>query len=216
MFDIELVRILIVLGVLSVNTFSDLKYRTNYGKDRWYLILGIIGFSLLVFESLDSTEDTLWMILMVVINMTIVLVLWRINLAASGDIIILALIAVTLPVISGGVLLILVIVLVSAVVSAVFGVGYNYALNFITLYHREPLFTKYNESIIKKFITFGLAHKKRSWGKYVISIEKDDGFSITSNPIGKEFSVKNGELVSPGIPLVPFMLFSYVIVLLTF
>ncbi len=211
MFDIEIIRIGFVLGLLAINTFTDLKSRTICGSDRQYVILAAIGLGLLLVDSIDGM---LLPLLFVVINVTVILFMWRIKALASGDTLVCLVIAVTVPMLTDWGMMAFMMIMGAMFVSAVFALLYNSILNGFTLYRRETLFGEYGESALKKFFTFGLAHKKRSWEKHVISIEKGNGFSLTGSPFEKEFSVKNDQLVGVAIPFVPFVLFAFVLSLI--
>ncbi len=210
--NLEMIRIIFVLCILAVNAFTDLKERVYFGRDRYYLIFGVIGFSLFLLDSVDSLSFSLFML---VIHVTLVLIMWRIKLAASGDIVVCLVFAVTVPIVSGWILLPLFAIIGGAFAVLIFGLLYNFSLNMLTLCHKESLYSKYNVSIFKKIASIGLVHQRRSWEKHTVSVETCDGFSIKNSIIDKEYSVKK-ELVSPALPFFPFLLGAYVIVLLLF
>ncbi|MCJ8306542.1 MAG: hypothetical protein HRU07_05770 [Nitrosopumilus sp.] len=215
MFDIEIIRLCFVIGLLAINSFADFKYRTIFGSDKIYASLGIAGFTLLMFDSFFA-DDVMWALFMAVINITFVLFFWRIKMLASGDVLVMLLISVTMPVWNDWVLVVPASLITAYIISGISGLFYNLFLNFETLFRHESLFEKYSASIIKKIITFGIAHKRRCWEKHTISIEKGTGFSLTSSPYDKEFSKIDGQLVSPAIPLIPFVLISFGLILLFF
>lgn len=195
MIDTEIFRIAFVLGILAVNTFTDLRSRTIFGNDKLYLVLGIAGLSLLVIDKFDVVA-LFWICL----NLTVIAIAWRVKtLIASGDLIVYLVMAFTIPMES------FFIVIGAFVIQVIFGVLYNWTLNIKTLHDGKPLFTKYKESKIKKAIAFSLFHQKRNWEKHVVSVEKGKRFSLTSSPMNQKFNVKDG-LVQTGFPFMAFML----------
>jgi|APSaa5957512535_1039671.scaffolds.fasta_scaffold19714_2 hypothetical protein len=209
--DLEIFRLGFVLIVLIINTVTDLKERVIFGSDKVNLIFGIVGVSLFFIDSVDSFFVSLFML---VINVTVILLMWRFKMVASGDIIILLIFAVTVPIISNWVLLPLFTIILSMVFLMIYSLIFNMTLNSITLFNHQHLFGMYRVSTLKKIISFGLVHQRRGWEKHSISVEQADGFSLTTVPFGKEFSRKN-ELVASANPLIPFLLVSFVIIVIT-
>lgn len=207
---LEFARILLIFGILAINTITDIQKRVYFGDDRLYVVLGAVGFCLFLADSVDSLLISLFML---AINVTIVLLLWRFKVAASGDIIILLVFAITLPTTSNIVLLPAIVIFTAMITLAIFGILYNVILNLSTMYKKEPLFERYDASILKKICSFGIAHQRRVWEKYTISIENEKGgFSLFAQPFGKKFCRKKALVVS-ALPLVPFLLVTFTLVL---
>lgn len=209
--DLEILRLGFVFVLLIINTITDLKERVIFGSDKLNFIIGSIGISLFFIDSVDSFSVSLFML---VINVTVILLMWRFKMVASGDIVILLLFAVTIPIISNWVLLPLFTIILSMVFLTIYSLIFNVTLNSITLFKHDHLFGRYRATILKKIISFGLVHQRRHWEKHSISVEHDDGFSLLSVPFGKEFSKKN-ELVVSANPLIPFLLASFMIIVIT-
>ncbi len=209
---LEYLSIILVVGILSVNTVSDVKYRTIIGKDRIYFMLGVIGFSLFLFTNYEN----IWIpLLSLVGSITIVLLLWRFKLVASGDIVICLVICVSLPTVFGIMFFPLFMIFGALFLSTIIITLLNATLNVSTVIHNRPLFSQYNTSIFKNMVSIGLVHHRRSWDKHSISVESHNGYSLTKMPYHQKFSDQK-ELVMFAIPLIPFLLVSCIILLVTF
>jgi len=209
---LEYLSIILVLGILSVNTVSDVKYRTIIGKDRIYFMLGVIGFSLFLLNNYEN----IWIpLLSLVGSITIVLLLWRFKLVASGDIVICLVICVSLPTVFGIMFFPLFIIFGALFLSTIVITLLNTTLNVSTVLQNRPLFSQYHTSVFKNMVSIGLVHHRRTWDKHSISVESKDGFSLTKMPYDQKFSDQE-ELVMFAIPLLPFLLVSCIIPILTF
>jgi len=207
--SLEIARICFVLGILAVNTITDLKYRTVFGSDKLYVVLGAVGFVLFLIDSYnDILESMFWL----VVNVTFVLLMWRFKAMASGDIVIMLVFSTTLPIIEGWVVAPLASSVIAMILILAFSLLYNFSLNLHTLYKGQSLFSQYKASVFKKIFSIGLVHQRRNWERHCISVEKGDGFSILTSPIGKKFSTKM-ELVTPAVPCIPFLFVTFLIIL---
>jgi hypothetical protein len=211
--DLEIVRIIFVFGLLAVNSFTDFRQRVIFGNDKLYVILGAVGLTLLVIDSLDSIFFTMFL---VVANITFVLLVWRFKMVASGDIIILLVVSVTLPVLNEWVILPIFVAIGASIINVLVSFVYNSSLNFMTLFEGRSVFGGYRAHIIKKFFAFGVIHQKRNWEKHVMSVQNKDSFSLFTVPFDKEFSAKRGELVSVILPFIPFMLVTYAVIVIAY
>lgn len=146
------------------------------------------------------------------INIAFVLLMCRIRIMVSGDIAILLVFSAALPIMEGWVVVPLASSVIAMVLILTFSLLYNFSLNLNTLWKGESLLSQYNSSIIKKIFSVGLVHQRKEREKHAMSVEKDDGFSLLTSPIGKEFSTKR-ELVTPALPFIPFLLFAFMIIL---
>ncbi len=84
MLELEIIRITFVIVLLAVNTIYDIRYRTIAGNDKINLIVGSVGFTILILDTYDDYFS--YTILMMVICITFVLLLWRCKVMASGDV----------------------------------------------------------------------------------------------------------------------------------
>lgn len=207
MFDLEIIRIVFVIGLLSVNTIYDLRYRTIAGSDKTNFIVGCIGFTLLLLDSYG--EPLSFDFVMMVICITFVLLLWRCKVLASGDVVVSLIFCAVLPIY----LLPLTTILLALILSVVVNLLYNVTLNIKTKYKNEKLFSDFSSSWFIKILAFGMAHKKRSWEKYVISIEEDGKLNLFTQLFNKKFSTVDGTVVYVAMPFLPLMLISFPIVL---
>ncbi len=207
MFDLEIFRIAFVVGLLSINTVYDIRYRTIAGSDKVNLLVGAAGFSLLLLDAYG--EPLSYDFVMMVICITFVLLLWRCKVMASGDVAVSLISCVVLPTN----LLPLTTLFLALILSVIITLAYNIILNVRTKYRREKLFHDFNSSIFIKILAFGISHKKRSWEKYVLSIERDGKLDLITQPFDKEFNAKNETIVCVAVPLLPLMLISFPIAL---
>ncbi len=208
MLDLEIVRIAFVVILLSVNTVYDLKYRTIAGSDKTNFLIGVMGFGLLlldVYNDYFSSE-----ILIMIICITFVLLLWRMRIIASGDVVISLIFCAVLPTSFIPITTICIALILSVIVTIL----YNITLNVQTKYRGEKLFHDFNSSIFIKILAFGISHKKRSWEKHVLSIENNGKLDLITQPFDKEFNAKNETIVSVAVPFLPLMLVSFPIAII--
>jgi len=207
LLDLEIFRIAFVIILLSVNTIYDIRYRTIAGSDKTNFIIGAVGFTLLLLDAYG--EPLSYDFVMMVICITFVLLLWRCKVIASGDVVVSLIFCAVLPTNFIPLTTLFLALMFSVVVTLV----YNITLNINTKYKNEKLFHDFNSSIFIKILAFGVSHKKRSWEKHVISIEKDGKLDLITQPFDKEFNAKNETIVCVAVPLLPFMLVSFPIAL---
>ncbi len=207
MLDLEIFRIAFVIILLSVNTIYDLKYRTIAGSDKTNFIIGCMGFGLLLLDAYG--EPLSYDFVLMVICITFILLLWRFKVIASGDVVISLIFCAVLPTNFIPLTTLFLALILSVIVTLV----YNVTLNVKTKYRHEKLFHDFNSSIFIKILAFGLSHKKRSWEKHVLSIENNGKLDLITQPFNKEFNAKNETIVCVAVPLLPFMLISFPIVL---
>jgi len=203
LLDLEIVRIAFVVILLSVNTIYDVRYRTIAGSDKTNFIVGCIGFGLLLLDAYG--EPLSYDFLMMVICITFVLLLWRCKVIASGDVVISLIFCAVLPTN----LIPLTTICIALLLSVIATLVYNITLNIRTKYRHEKLFHNFNSSIFIKILAFGISHKKRSWEKHVLSIEKDGKLDLIAQPFDKEFNAENETIVCVAVPLLPLMLVSF-------
>jgi len=207
LLDLEIIRIAFVVVLLSVNTIYDMRYRTIAGSDKTNFIIGCIGFSILVLDVYG--EPLSYDFVMMVICITFVLLLWICRVMASGDIVISLIFCAVLP----ANLIPLTTIFLALILSVIATLVYNITLNLKTKYRHEKLFHDFNSSIFIKILAFGISHKKRSWEKHVLSIEKNGKLNLITLPFDKEFNTKNETIVCVAVPLLPLMLVSFPIAL---
>lgn len=213
MFDLELVRILFVFGVLSINAVYDLKYRAIAGSDKINCLLILGGFSLMILDTYDSTLRL--EIFMFMVSLIFIVFLWRIRLVAGGDIMILLVVCSVLPTN----FLPITTVVIASILTIVIVFSYNVVLNIITKLKGNKLFNGYNISIPKQCVAFFITHKKRSWEKYVLSVEDGKSldllkFQYSESDYEDEPNIKNNTIVSVTIPFIFFMLLAFPLALL--
>jgi len=157
LFDLEIFRIAFVVILLSVNTIYDIRYRTIAGSDKTNFIIGCIGFGILLLDAYG--EPLSYDFVLMVICITFVLLLWRCEVMASGDVVISLILCVVYPTN----LIPLTTLCIALILSVIVTLVYNITLNVRTKQRKEKLFHDFDSSIFVKILAFGMSHKKRSW-----------------------------------------------------
>ncbi len=222
--DTELVRLLMVLGVLAANSYTDIRYRTILGSDRHYACMGGVGLALFLLDGGWADAGALFG---TAAGVTLALVLYRCRAVASGDCIILLIVSVTLPTAFGVPFLPVLAGLFGITILAFAVVGYNVALNVshaAGLYRhpaagRRPFSSCGAAGIPKKAAAFFAAHHKRRWERHVVRIDDGRGsLSLRATSVGTrrwETGEGEGRPVMVAAPVVPFLLVSTILLLLT-
>ena len=221
--DTELVRLLMVLGVLVANSYTDVRHRTILGGDWHYACVGGAG---LVLFLLDGGWADTGSLFGMAAGVTLALALYRCRAVASGDCIILLVVSVTLPAASGVPFLPVLAGLFGITILAFVVVGYNMALNVshVTGLYRHPAagrrpFSACGASgISKKAAAFFTAHHKRPWERHVVPIDDGrGGLSLRATPVGTrrwETGGVEGRPVMVAAPVVPFLLAALILILI--
>ena len=221
--DTELVRMLMVLGVLAANSYTDVRYRTVLGRDRHYACVGGTGLALFLLGA--GWADTSALFGMAA-GVTLALVLYRCRAVASGDCVVLLVVSVTLPAAPGVPFLPVLVGLLGVTVLSFVVVAYNVALNVshaAGLYRhpaagRRPFSAYGTVGTLKKAAAFFTAHHQRPWERHVVLIDDGrGGLSLRATPAGtREWEKSDGEgrPVMVAAPVIPFLLASTVLLLL--
>ncbi|MGI0088556.1 MAG: hypothetical protein ACREBI_11460 [Nitrosotalea sp.] len=206
MYDIELLRQIAALSMLSVATYFDIKKREV--NDIVWIIFGGVGSILYLFEPIDSIT-VLYLGIGVVIG--IVWILTRAFGQADG----LALIALAITLPTHDRLPVAVIVSVGVpFLAALYGLCCNMTYNISDLLHGR-LFFGVCEKPYRKAFAFLVLHRKREHEKFVFSSQDKDKFVFHFRPkTDQEFSNNFQGHVTSALPLIPFMLVSTVLILL--
>ena len=128
---------------------------------------------------------------------------------ASGDVVLSLIFCAVLPTN----LIPITTIFLALVLSVIITLVYNITLNINTKYKNEKLFHDFDSSIFIKILAFGISHKKRSWEKHVISVERDGKLDLVTSPFDKKFHTTNGTIVSAAFPFLPIMFVSFPIAL---
>ena len=207
MLDLEIFRIAFVVVLLSVNTIYDIRYRTIFGSDKTNFIVGCIGFTLLLLDAIG--EPLSYDFVMMVICITFVLLLWRVRVIASGDVVVSLIFCAVLPTN----FIPLTTLFLALILAVIITLVYNITLNVQTKHRGEKLFHDFDSSLFIKILAFGLSHKKRAWEKHVLSIENNGKLDLITSSFDKGFNTKNETIVCVTVPILPLMLISFPIVL---
>jgi len=124
---------------------------------------------------------------------------------ASGDIVISLIFCAVFPTN----LIPLTTICIALILSVIVIILYNITLNLITKYKNERLFHDFDSSIFVKILAFFISHKKRSWEKHVLLIERDGKLDLTTSSFDKKFHTTNESIVSTAFPFLPVMLISF-------
>ena len=221
--ETETVRLLMVLGMLAANSYTDVRYRTVLGGDRHYACVGGAGLALFLLDGGWADAGALFGM---AAGVTLALALYRCRAVASGDCIILLAFSVTLPAASGVPFLPVLAGLLGITVLAFAVVGYNVALNVshtAGLYRhpaagRRPFSACGAAGALKKAAAFFAAHHRRPWETHVIPVDDQrGGFSLRTTALGKRKWNRDGGVGRPvmvAAPVMPFLLMSLVSLLL--
>ena len=223
--DTELIRLLMVLGVLAANSYTDIRYRTILGGDWHYALAGAAGLALFL---LDGGWADTGALLGLAAGVTLSLALYRCRAVASGDCVVLLVVSVTLPAAPGVPFLPVLAGLLGVTMLAFAVVGYNAALNVshvAGLYRhpaagRLPFSTCGAAGTLKKAAAFFAAHHRRKWERHVVRIDDGrGGLSLRVTPVGTgewERGDGEGQPVMAAAPVIPFLLVSMILLLLMF
>ena len=182
---LEYGRLALVLGLLAVESYGDLKYRELMGRDRHYAMIGGAGLAMFL---LSGGWQDLNALFSMAAGITIALVMWRVRGLAAGDCIILLVVSVTLPS-YGGVYFVPVAIALLAITAAAFLiVSYNLVMNVWQAVDCRrgargvpPLFAGYPRARpwTRAFCLFA-AHYKRPWDRFAVPVWEDGrgSFSI--------------------------------------
>ncbi|MDE0526141.1 MAG: hypothetical protein OXI27_06055 [Thaumarchaeota archaeon] len=221
--ETETIRLLMVLGMLAANSYTDVRYRTVLGGDRHYALAGAAGLALFLLGGGWADAGALFGM---AAGVTLALALYRCRAVASGDCIILLVFSVTLPAASGVPFLPVLAGLLGVTMLAFAVVGYNVALNVshaAGLYRhpaagRWPFSTYGTPNALKKTAAFFTAHHQRAWETHVIPIaDQRSRFSLRTTALGRRKWKRDGKMGRPvmvAAPVVPFLLMSLILLLL--
>lgn len=206
MYDIESLRQIAALSMLSVASYFDIKKREV--NDIVWIIFGGAGSILYLFEPIDSIT-VLYLGIGVVIG-----IVWILTKAfGQADGLALIALAITLPAHDR----LPVTVIVSIVVpflAALYSLCCNMIYNISDLLHGR-LFLGVCEKLHRKAFAFLVLHRKRRHEMFVFRAQDEDKFVFHFRPkIDLEFSNNFQGHVTSALPLIPFMLVSVILILL--
>ena len=216
----ELARLFIVFVILVLNSYTDIKYRTVWGRDRHYLVISLTGIAILLvsmmitYENNDNlTHNTNVKLTNEIFSMsasiTLALILYRCKAVASGDTIIILAMSVILPSVFDVYFLPCLVALGAIFVLGVAIVSYNVILNVSWIVssrtHSPPASAQLQPygskntltCVIRHVALFFMAHKRRVWERHVISIEDGKGdFSLFKHPFESHTNEQRWDSVS--------------------
>lgn len=205
MSEIELVREICSVVMLSVASYSDIKRRKI--SDMVWLVFGGIGAAIYFFE--PPSPDA---VLYVVCGIIIAIVCLCSKIVGQADCLGLVALAVTFPVIDGIPVVPLVAVATTLLASA-FSLCYNLSCNISDLVAGK-LFSGICERPHRKALAFLLLHRKRGHERFVFCAQDGDRFVFSFKPMtGCKFADDFEGYVASAVPLMPFMLVTLVMML---
>ncbi|MGI0101925.1 MAG: hypothetical protein ACREA7_04940 [Nitrosotalea sp.] len=206
MYDIESLRQIAALSMLSIATYFDIKKRAV--NDIVWIIFGGMGAILYLFEPID-TITVLYVIIGVAIGIA-----WIFTRAfGQADGLALIALAITLPAYDRLPVAVMVSIGVPFL-AALYGLCCNMTYNTSDLLH-ERLFFGVCEKPHRKAFAFLVLHRKREHEKFVFPAQEKDKFVFHFRPkTDLEFSNDFQGYVTSALPLIPFMLASIILILL--
>lgn len=219
--ETELIRTLMVLGVLAANSYSDVRRRTLIGGDRHYALAGGAGLALFL---LGCGWTDAAAVLGMAAGVTLALVLHRCRAVASGDCIIILVFSVTLPAALGVPFLPVLAGLLGITILSFAVVAYNVTLNVSHAagLYRHPAagprpFSAYGTAgTLKKAAGFFTAHHQRVWETHVVPVDDQHGGFSLRTTLGRrkwKRGVKAGRPVMVAAPVIPFLLAALILLL---
>lgn len=213
LLNLEDARLAVVLCILVITSYTDIRRRELTAYDRPYLIAGGACFAVFMVAE-GGWQDTLaWF--SVVVGMSLALGFWRLRVMGNGDVLIIVVISVSLPEYGGIPFVPAGVVLLGFFMIAFLAPMYNLVLNashYVMPRGRPPLFAPYPRAgFFRRAGCMFTAHAKRPWEKFVVPVKGDGNGSFTfwnTTPVGnREWgNVETGRLVMVGVPIIPFFL----------
>ena len=177
MIEIESVRVILLLSMLGIASYFDIK--TRMVPDVIWLVFGGMGVILYVF---DYQSVTSYYFLAMIMSGFVAFMIWRWRLAGTADIFAVLAITVILPVYYEFVMIPIVILVTVFLLVVVVIILFNISLNIsdIIRLKKIDIFSKFTTELkIKKIFAFFVVHRKRKYEKFVIRAENQ--ISIISN-----------------------------------
>ena len=206
MYDIESLRQIVALSMLSVASFFDIKKREV--NDVIWIVFGGAGSILYLFEPIDPIT-VLYIVIGVAIGM-----IW-IFTRAFGEADGLALIALSITLPTYDRLPVAVIVSIGVpFLASLYGLCRNVSYNISDLLHGR-IFSGICEKQYRKAFAFFVLHRKREHERFVFPAQDNEKFLFRFRPkTDQEFSSNFQGYVTLASPLIPFMLVSMILILL--
>ena len=163
---IEFVRIVVLIVMLGVSSYFDVKTRKI--QDLIWLVFGGFGIILYVF---DWQSVTSYHILSMIVAGAVAFLLYVYRLTGTGDVYVILCIAIILPVSYEFVMIPTTILIGAGIVAAILVTLYNVILNVLDMAKSKALFSEFAESRYRKFLALFITHRKRGWEKFVTPAE---------------------------------------------
>lgn len=198
-----LVRQIISLFMLAVASHSDIKRRKV--SDMVWIIFGGAGALLYVLEPPDTVT-----ILFLTIGITIGIAGLASRKFGQADCLALIAVTVTTPA-HDGIPVGLAIPVVTPVLASIYSLCYNVACNLSDLL-QGSMFYELDERLHRKALAFFVLHRRRGHERFVFIAQQDVRFVFHWKSNKDKFAGNFQGYVSSALPLIPFMLLSFVLV----
>lgn len=206
MYDIESLRQIITLSMLSVASFFDIKKREV--NDIIWIVFGGAGSILYLFEPFNPIT-----ILYIVIGVAIGMIWIFTRAFGEADGLALIAFAITLPTYERLPVALIVSIGVPFLAS-LYGLCCNVTYNISDLLHGR-LFSCVCEKPYRKAFAFFVLHRRRKHERFVFPAQDNEKFLFHFRPkTDQEFSNNFEGYVTLALPLIPFMLVSIILILL--
>ncbi len=212
-FDVNTVRILLAIIMLSVASYTDIKKREI--DDRIWMIFG--GLSVVMLFFTPDISHSLVTIGISLIVAPVALLVWRMGFFGGADAFALIVLASLAPgaTLSGSQINPFT-TLIDAVLLSIIPVFVNVIRNVISVLRHEDIFKGFeNETQKNKIIAMFVGHRSKN-PRFSFSIEKRDGNSrkldfALKNADNTEFCSSSDTWVTPGVPYMIYILGGFII-----
>lgn len=205
----ELIRIVLLLLMLGITSYFDIKHREV--SDKYWLIFGVLGIVIYFF---DWQEHTSYDGLTIIITLITAAIMWKIFPIGKADILAFVCIGILMPTMAEFIMMPIALFAGSAVIAAISVILYNVILNTLDGYKiKLGPFYSFDEPLIRKLFAFFMIHRKRKRERFSIcaenSINGNRKFCLGVKNVESEFVKDDDVFVECGTPLLPYMLAVY-------
>ena len=214
-FDINHIRILFALVMLSSATIIDIRKREI--SDLMWIIFGVIAGILIFFE--PNLIEAAFGVGFSLIVAPLVLILWRFGLFGGADALGLIVLAALAPMATFSDSAISPFsILVNSALLSVSPMAINFVRNSILILRKKDIFHDFEETKSKKIFAMFLGYRSKN-PKYSFSLERQEGTKKRLNIAlhhsdTAEYCTTPDTWVTPGLPFMIFILGGFIIQLL--
>ncbi len=207
MIEIILLRVFIVIAMLGIASYYDLKSREV--NDMIWIVFGASGAFLYLFDVPVLSHMAL---VGISLGILVPAFCWVLRLCGGADVLCIIALSVILPAYNDIPVAIVVLIIV-AVISAVYVITVNVYKNTKSIILNRTLFSEINESVYKKLVAFFIIHQRTKNEKHGfpadVVVDGKRKFVFRHNPDIEKFG--NGKYVITTVPLMPFLMISLIL-----